>query len=48
MICDIRIDYIWTSFSFSYDFCHSNEYRASKNENQFLLFSVNYLHNSIE
>lgn len=47
-ICDIRMNYICPSFSFSYDFYHSNECKASKNENQFLLFNVNYLHNSTE
>lgn len=42
------MDYICTIFYFGYDFCHSNEDTARKNENQFLLFSVNYLHHSLK
>lgn len=48
MICDIRMNYICTIFYFGDDFCHSNEDRPRKNENQFLLFNVNFLHDSLK
>lgn len=48
MTCDTRMDYICTIFYFGYDFCHSNEGRARKNENKLLWLSVNYLHDSLK